>query len=102
MIHYCTYSDFLSGDIPTSTLLLVDEVDSLFFSDKAEIRGNRFVSSVLFLNKYKVLAMTATFRGAQGQNKLSQLLKDSLVIKTATVVADRVLNLDVFGKLGEE
>lgn len=32
-IHYVTYDDFLSGDIPVNTFLLVDEIDSLFFSD---------------------------------------------------------------------
>jgi superfamily II DNA or RNA helicase len=33
-IHYCTYSDFLTGKIPHSTILLVDEIDSLVFADQ--------------------------------------------------------------------
>lgn len=32
-IHYCTYTDFLTGNIPLSAVLLVDEIDSLFFAD---------------------------------------------------------------------
>jgi hypothetical protein len=33
-IFYCTYRDFKSGRVPTDALLLVDEVDSLFFGDR--------------------------------------------------------------------
>jgi hypothetical protein len=33
-IFYCTYEDFLSGNIPLGTILLVDEIDTLFFNDK--------------------------------------------------------------------
>jgi hypothetical protein len=34
VIHYCTYSDLLSGQIPNNAILLVDEIDSFFFNDK--------------------------------------------------------------------
>jgi hypothetical protein len=33
-IHYCTYADVLTGNIPRDTILLVDEIDSLFFAEK--------------------------------------------------------------------
>jgi len=33
-VFYCTYGDLLTGDIPFDTVLLVDEIDALFFSDK--------------------------------------------------------------------
>lgn len=98
-IHYCTYDDLLTGKIPTTTILLVDEIDSLFFTDKVELVQGRLLSAVLLLNKYKVIGMTATFRGDQGQAKLSAFLKDSLVIKTGAAAPDRILALDVYGKL---
>jgi superfamily II DNA or RNA helicase len=75
-IHYITYDDFLSGDIPVNTFLLVDEIDSLFFSDSPYIKGNRLISAIVLLRKYKVIGMTATFRGGQGTNKLLSLLKN--------------------------
>jgi hypothetical protein len=62
-INYCTYSDFFSGSIPLETVLLVDEIDSLFFSDSPLMNGSRLISAVLLLNKYQVIGMTATFRG---------------------------------------
>jgi hypothetical protein len=51
-IHYCTYEDFASGRIPKDTILLVDEIDSLFFSEKPEIRGDKFLSVIHLLNQY--------------------------------------------------
>jgi hypothetical protein len=62
-IHYCTYEDFLTAKIPSSTICLVDEIDSLFFSDAPKLEGNMFVSSIILLNKYSVIGMSATFRG---------------------------------------
>jgi hypothetical protein len=62
-IHYCTYFDFLAGNIPLNAVILVDEIDSLFFEDKPAIVGNKFISSILLLNKYTVIGVTATFRG---------------------------------------
>mmetsp|Transcript_34342 Transcript_34342/g.25425 ORF Transcript_34342/g.25425 Transcript_34342/m.25425 type:complete len:138 (-) Transcript_34342:63-476(-) len=85
-VFYCTYDDFLTGRIPLNTVLLVDEIDSLFFNDKPAIRGGKFISSVLLLNKYRVLGMSATFRGDQGRNKIVHLLKDCAVIKTTDIV----------------
>jgi hypothetical protein len=46
--------------------------------------------------------MTATFRGDQGQAKLSAFLKDSVVLTAGAVVPERVLALDVYGKLKAE
>jgi hypothetical protein len=51
-IFYCTYDDFLSGKIPLETYIFVDEIDSLFFADKPEIKGELFISAILLLNKY--------------------------------------------------
>ena len=36
-VFYCTYDDLLTGNIPTTTVLLVDEVDTLFFSDSPAV-----------------------------------------------------------------
>lgn len=36
-VHYCTYQNFISGDIPKDTILLIDEIDSLFFTDAPKI-----------------------------------------------------------------
>jgi hypothetical protein len=49
-IHYCTYGDFITGRIPKGTLLLIDEIDSLFFSEKPEIRRGKFYSAIHLLN----------------------------------------------------
>ncbi len=98
-IHYCTYVDLLSGRIPATTVLLVDEIDSLFFADKVELVQGRLLSAVLLLNKHKVIGMTATFRGDQGQAKLSAFLKDSMVLNAGAAVPERVLDLDVHGNL---
>jgi superfamily II DNA or RNA helicase len=78
---------------------LVDEIDSFFFADKVELVNGRLLSAILILNKHKIIGMTATFRGDQGQAKLSAFLKDSLVLKAGVVVPERVLALDVYGKL---
>ena len=62
-INYCTYDDFLTGKIPLSTVCLIDEIDSLFCSDTPKLKGDKFISAILFLNKYQVIGMSATFRG---------------------------------------
>jgi hypothetical protein len=98
-IHYCTYIDFLTGNIPVSATLLVDEIDSIFFADTPSVVANMLLSSILLLNKYKVIGMTATFRGDQGQAKLSAFLKDSIIFRVGAAVPERVLALDVYGKL---
>eukprot|EP00349_Pseudokeronopsis_sp_Brazil_P012300 CAMPEP_0202977714 /NCGR_PEP_ID=MMETSP1396-20130829/84411_1 /ASSEMBLY_ACC=CAM_ASM_000872 /TAXON_ID= /ORGANISM="Pseudokeronopsis sp., Strain Brazil" /LENGTH=212 /DNA_ID=CAMNT_0049716509 /DNA_START=1813 /DNA_END=2451 /DNA_ORIENTATION=- len=101
-VFYCTYNDFLTGRIPLNTVLLVDEVDSLFFNDKPAIRDGKFISSVLLLNKYRVLGMSATFRGDQGRDKIVRLLRGCVVIKTTDIVQERVFRLDIFGSLSCE
>ena len=62
-VFYCTYEDFLSGKISVETTFLVDEIDSLFFSDTPHVQGGKLLSAILLLNKCKVIGMTATFRG---------------------------------------
>jgi hypothetical protein len=62
-IHYCTYDNFLSGNIPLTAVLLVDEADSMFFPDAPTIVDGKLLSAILLLNKYKVIGVTATFRG---------------------------------------
>lgn len=98
-VFYCTYDDFLTGEIPQDTVILVDEIDALFFNDKPQLKGAKFLSAILLLNKYKVIGMTATFRGDQGRNKILQFIEDGYAIKTTDIVLERNLQLDVFGKL---
>lgn len=43
--------------------------------------------------------MTATFRGGQGTNKLITLLKDVSIISAGDVVSERILQLDIYGKI---
>ncbi len=62
----------------------------------------KLVSAILLLNKHKIIGMTATFRGDQGQAKLSAFLKDSVVLKTGVAFPDRKLALDVHGKINPE
>jgi hypothetical protein len=50
--------------IPTAAVLLVDEIDSLFFADAPILSAGKFFSAILLLNKYRIIGMTATFRGA--------------------------------------
>jgi hypothetical protein len=78
---------------------MVDEIDALFFNDKPYLKGSKFLSAILLLNKYRVVGMTATFRGDQGRNKILNLIKDSHAIKTTDLVLERTLKIDVFGKL---
>jgi uncharacterized protein (DUF1499 family) len=69
----------------------VDEIDTLFFNDKPKLKGTKFISVILLLNKYKVIGMTATFRGAQGKSKILEFLDDSHAIKTTDIVLERKL-----------
>ena len=62
-VYYCTNDDFLTGKIPLNVILLVDEIDLLFFNDLPKIIKGRLISSVLLLSKYKVYVLSATFRG---------------------------------------
>ena len=62
-VHYCTYQNFLTGNIPKDTILLVDEIDYLFFNDVPKIIKGKLISSVLLLSKYRFYGMSATFRG---------------------------------------
>ena len=62
-IHYCTYNDFLTGKIPLNAILLVDEIDLLFFNDVPKIIKGKLISPVLLLSKYKIYGLSATFRG---------------------------------------
>ena len=82
-------------------VILMDEVDALFFTDKPEVRGTKIMSTILLLNKYEVIGMTATFRGDQGKKKILQLIKESHVLKTTDIISERELRLDVFGNLKE-
>jgi hypothetical protein len=102
VINYCTYADFLSGKIPATTVLLIDEIDSLFFADRVQLAQGNLLSGILLLNKYKVIGMTATFRGTHGMNKMLAFLKDSVVLTAGAAVLERVLALDVHGKLKPE
>jgi hypothetical protein len=60
------------------------------------------LSAILLLNKYKVVGMTATFRGQRGENMLKTFLTNSTVLKTGVAVPERVLALDIYGKLKAE
>lgn len=82
-----------------NSILLIDEIDSLLFADSPVIIGSKFLSAIILLNKYKIIGMTATFRGDQGLNVMQALLRDSVVIKTGAIEPERTLELDVFGKL---
>jgi hypothetical protein len=97
--HYCTYEDVLTGNIPLNSVLFIDEIDSLFFADSPAVTEGKFLSAILLLNKYKVIGMTATFRGEQGLSVMKALLTDSAVIKTGAKEPERKLELDVFGNL---
>lgn len=90
-MYYCTYFDVLTGNIPLDCVLFIDEIDSMFFADSPVIAGNKLISAIILLNKYKVIGMTATFRGDQGQNVMKKLITDSVVIKTGNTIADRIL-----------
>lgn len=95
-VHYCTYQNFISGDIPKDTILLIDEIDSLFFTDAPKIIKYMLISSILLLSKYKVYGMSATFRGDQGKRKMRKLLHESNFIETPQSKKERNLNVDVF------
>jgi hypothetical protein len=81
-----------------NSVLFIDEIDSLFFADSPAVTEGKFLSAILLLNKYKVIGMTATFRGEQGLSVMKALLTDSAV-KTGAKEPERKLELDVFGNL---
>lgn len=81
-VHYCTFDDFLTGKIPLNAILLVDEIDLLFFNDVPKITTGKLISSVLLISKYKVYGLSATFRGNQGKRKINELLGDCNFIET--------------------
>ena len=89
LMNYCTYFDVLTGNIPIDTIMFIDEIHSFFFSDAPVVNGNRFLSAILLLNKYKIVGMTATFRGERGLNMIKSLLKDTAVIKVGAVEPER-------------
>lgn len=91
MSSYCTHSDLLTGNIPIDTILFIDEIDSLFFSDVPLISGTKFISSILLMNKYTIVGMTATFRGERGLNMIKTLLKDTAILKVGAVKPERKL-----------
>jgi superfamily II DNA or RNA helicase len=91
LINYCTYFDVLTGNIPIDTIVFIDEIDSLFFSDTPIVNRTRFLSAILLMNKYKIIGMTATFRGERGLNKIKALLEDTAVIKIGAVESERKL-----------
>lgn len=43
--------------------------------------------------------MSATFRGDQGTLWLSRFLKNSIIVQIGAAVPEKILNIDVFGKL---
>lgn len=43
--------------------------------------------------------MSATFRGEEGTKWLHRFLKNSNVVQVGATILERVLNIDVFGKL---
>lgn len=43
--------------------------------------------------------MSATFRGEEGTKWLDRFLKDSTILKIGEIAPERVLNIDVHGKL---
>ena len=98
-VHYCTYENFLTGNIPEGTILLVDEIDTIFFSDTPRLIRGKLISSVLLLNKYKIYGMSATFRGEQGKRKMKRLLNDSNFIEASQLNEERQLKVDVFGSI---
>jgi hypothetical protein len=77
-ISHCIPSDLLVRKIPPKTVMIYDEVDSLFFSDKPVIFGNVLTSAVLFMNKYRCIGMSATFRGERGANVMNVCLQKSI------------------------
>lgn len=91
LINYCTYFDVLTGNIPIDTIVFIDEIDSLFFSDTPIVNVNRFLSAILLMNKYKIVGMTATFRGERGINMIKAFIKDTAVIKVRAVEPERKL-----------
>jgi hypothetical protein len=98
-VNYCTYEDFLTAKIPLSTICLVDEIDSLFFADSPKLEEDKFISAILLLNKYQFIGMSATFRGEEGTKWLHRFLKNSNLVRVGATILERVLNIDVFGKL---
>jgi hypothetical protein len=78
----------------------VDEVDSLFFENKKiETVKDISQSPLLLLNKYKLIGMTATFRGEQGKVKMLSFLHNTIALKISETEVERDLSkIEVFGR----
>lgn len=57
------------------------------------------LSPLILLNKYKLIGMTATFRGVHGKNKMLSFLHNSAALKIADKEPERdVSKIEVFGR----
>jgi superfamily II DNA or RNA helicase len=77
-IFYCSYEAFMSFVVPPETIVLVDEFHELFFNQLVGVVNGRFVSVMQKLaTAFKVIGVSATFRGDAGVDKIKTILSDS-------------------------
>jgi hypothetical protein len=78
----------------------VDEIDSLFFAKHSlSTEYDINVSPLILLNKYKLIGMTATFRGVHGKNKMLAFLHNSAAFKIADIEPERdISKIEVIGR----
>ncbi|MFS8159283.1 MAG: hypothetical protein ACMG6E_03555, partial [Candidatus Roizmanbacteria bacterium] len=61
--------------VPADTILLVDEFHELFFNRMLEVVGGKLISVILKLQSaFRLIGVSATFRGAAGKNKITTIL----------------------------
>ena len=63
-IFVCIHVDLLGKKVlPNSTILFIDEIDSMFFDIKPKLQNKSLISPILVFNRCKVIGLTATLRG---------------------------------------
>ena len=76
-IFYCSFDRFNSPEfqVPSDTILLVDEFHELFFNQKATIVNGKLVSVILKLKAATgLIGVSATYRGDAGVKKINTIL----------------------------
>jgi len=76
-IFYCSFDRFNAPEfeVPSNTILLVDEFHELFFNQQATVVNGKLVSAILKLKAATgLIGVSATYRGDAGVKKINTIL----------------------------
>ena len=99
-IFYCSFDRFNAPEfeVPSDTILLVDEFHELFFNQQAVVVNGKLASVILKLKAATLLiGVSATYRGNAGIKKIATIL-DVCFIKSPCNLIEKELQLEIFGE----